>query len=130
MSVYSKKCKRRINGISPAARAVLRGYDWPGNVRELENAIERAVVLGATETILPEDLPEVLFETEAESSAQSDDYHHLVNEAKSLIVTKAIEAADGNYTVAAKRLGLHPTNLHRIIRNLKLKPRLKSDRPQ
>jgi len=127
-SVYSKKCKRRINGISSEARAVLRGYDWPGNVRELENAIERAVVLGVTELILPEDLPEVLFESEAESSAQSDDYHHLVNEAKSLIVMKTIEGADGNYTVAAKRLGLHPTNLHRIIRNLKLKPRLKSDR--
>ena len=24
------------------------GYDWPGNVRELENAIEHAIVLGAS----------------------------------------------------------------------------------
>lgn len=130
VSVYSKKCKRRINGISPAARALLRGYDWPGNVRELENVIERAVVLGATETILPEDLPEVLFEIEDESPDQSDDYHHLIKEAKSLIVINAIEGAGGNYTVAAKRLGLHPTNLHRIIRNLNLKSRLRADRPQ
>src|ERR1041385_5324436 len=34
VSVYSKECKRRINGISPEARAWLRDYDWPGNVRE------------------------------------------------------------------------------------------------
>jgi DNA-binding NtrC family response regulator len=27
-------------------------YSWPGNVRELENAIERAVVLGESETVL------------------------------------------------------------------------------
>jgi len=126
-SVYSKKCKRRLNGISPEARTLLRGHNWPGNVRELENAIERAVVLGATETILPEDLPEVLFETEDESPGQPDDYHRLVKEAKSLIVLKAIEEADGNYTAAAKRLGLHPTNLHRIIRNLNLKSRLRPD---
>jgi Nif-specific regulatory protein len=127
-ALYSKKCKRRINGISPEARALLRDYDWPGNVRELENAMERAVVLGSTEMILPDDLPEVLFETGDEGSDQFDDYHHLVKEAKSLIVIKAVEEAGGNYTEAAKRLGLHPTNLHRLIRILNLKPRLKSDR--
>jgi len=33
-------------------------YDWPGNVRELQNALERAVVMGKTDLILPEDLPE------------------------------------------------------------------------
>jgi len=127
-SVFSKKCKRRINGISSEARTFLRAYDWPGNVRELENAIERAVVLGSTEMILPDDLPELLFEAEEECEVHFDNYHHLVKEAKSLIVTRAIEEAAGNYTEAAKRLGLHPTNLHRIIRNLNLKSKLKADR--
>ena len=50
---YSKKCKRLVSGISPEARACLVAYDWPGNVRELENAIERAIVLGNTEVIVP-----------------------------------------------------------------------------
>ncbi|HXI22730.1 MAG TPA: sigma 54-interacting transcriptional regulator [Pyrinomonadaceae bacterium] len=127
-AVYSKKCKRRINGISPEARALLRAYDWPGNVRELENAMERAVVLGSNEMILPDDLPEILFETRDESGVHSDNYHHLVKEAKSSIVTRAIEEAGGNYTEAAKRLALHPTNLHRLIRNLNLKSKLRGDR--
>jgi len=38
------------------AMACLANYDWPGNVRELENAMERALVLGSSEVILPEDL--------------------------------------------------------------------------
>ena len=37
-------------------------YSWPGNVRELENAIERAVILGAEELVQPEDLPETVLE--------------------------------------------------------------------
>ena len=36
---------------------MLEAYRWPGNVRELENAIERAMVIGKTDTIIPEDLP-------------------------------------------------------------------------
>ena len=36
-----------------------------------------------------------------------------------------MEQSDGNYTEAAKRLGLHPNYLHRLIRNLDLKMELK-----
>jgi Nif-specific regulatory protein len=124
-SVFSKKCRRRIQGISPEARAVLRAYDWPGNVRELENAIERALVLGSTEMIVPEDLPEAVFETGKPSELPAGEYHDQLKRAKQSIVLKAIEAAGGNYTEAAKHLGLHPTNLHRLIRNLDLKTTLK-----
>src|SRR5207244_4319666 len=71
---YSSKCKRPVKGVSPEARALLMGYSWPGNVRELENAIERAVVLGMSNTIVPEDLPEALLEGEAGARAGSA-YH-------------------------------------------------------
>ena len=37
-------------------------YDWPGNVRDLENAVERALVLGVSDAIRPEDLPELVLE--------------------------------------------------------------------
>ncbi|MGH9854335.1 MAG: sigma 54-interacting transcriptional regulator, partial [Blastocatellia bacterium] len=61
-SKYSQKCKRKVVGISPEAMSCLMNYDWPGNVREFENAIERAVVLGSSEFIKVEDLPEVVIE--------------------------------------------------------------------
>ena len=61
---HAAKFNRRITGLSEEAAACLTAYDWPGNVRELENALERAVVLGSTERILPEDLPETILESE------------------------------------------------------------------
>jgi len=124
-SAYSKTCKRRIKGISPEARSILRAYDWPGNVRELQNAIERAVVLGSTEMLTPEDFPEAVSETGDPDSAPLAGYHDSLMRAKRSIVIKAIEEARGNYTEAAKRLGLHPTNLHRLVRNLDLRTTLK-----
>ena len=45
MQRYSRKHGVRIQGISPACRAVLQNHSWPGNVRELQNVIERAVIL-------------------------------------------------------------------------------------
>ncbi len=43
--------------IAPSALKLLMDYDWPGNVRELENIIERALVIGRSKKILPDDLP-------------------------------------------------------------------------
>jgi transcriptional regulator with GAF, ATPase, and Fis domain len=124
---YGVKCNRKLQGFSAEARACLTAYDWPGNVRELENAIERGVVLGTTDLILPEDLPEALLERDtAPSQAQSRiGYHEAVVQTKKQIILRAIEEAKGNYTEAAKFLGVHPNYLHRLIRNLNLRAQLK-----
>jgi len=87
----------------------------------LENAIERAVVLGSTNVILPEDLPEELLEKPASSGASATRYHEGVLEAKRSLIQRAIEQADGNYTEAAKLLGVHPNYLHRLLTNLNLR---------
>lgn len=117
---YSKKCKRLVSGISPETRNCLLAYDWPGNVREIENAIERAVVLGNTEVIMPDDLPESLLAT-GPAPQNLPNYHEAVNEMKKKFILQAIEQANGNYTAAAKLLGIHSTNLHRLIRTLGLR---------
>jgi Nif-specific regulatory protein len=122
---YSKKCKRRVLGLSEEARARHVSYDWPGNVRELENAIERAVVLGTTDFILPEDLPEAALEAEMPSSMPKTKYHEAIAESKKQLILKAVEQANGNYTGAARLLGVHPNYLHRLIRNMNLKAALK-----
>ena len=118
---YAKACKRSVAGISPDARMFLQNYDWPGNVRELENAIERAVVMGSTESIVIEDLPERILETAKDPQLTSARYYEAVKQAKRDLLLKALEQAKGNYTEAAKQLGVHPNNLHRLIRSLDLK---------
>ncbi len=121
---YAEKCKRSLKGISSEARALLLNYGWPGNVRELENAIEHAVVLGLSDEIVVEDLPEALLETQ---TAQGDSikYHDRLNHLKKQMILDAVTQKKGNYTEAAKLLGLHPNYLHRLIRNLDLKSELK-----
>jgi two-component system, NtrC family, response regulator HydG len=121
---YAKKCKRALKGISSEARSLLMAYSWPGNVRELENAIEHAVVLGLNDEIILEDLPDALLETQ---SAQQDSvkYHDRLNQLKKQMIMEAVAQTNGNYTEAAKLLGLHPNYLHRLIRNLDLKSEVK-----
>jgi Nif-specific regulatory protein len=125
---YGERCKRKVTGIAAEAQARLSAYDWPGNVRELENAIERAVVLGSTERILPEDLPESVLESEPSAVESTSNYHDALAQTKKQIILDAMRHAKGNYTEAAKLLGVHPNYLHRLIRNLKLKEHLK-DKP-
>ena len=123
---YAKECKRPVNGISPEARTLLQSYDWPGNVRELENAIERAIVLGSTEMIDIEDLPERVLEAADGCKLPVAKYYEAVKQAKRDLILKALEQAKGNYTEAANALGVHPNNLHRLIRTLDLKAAMKS----
>lgn len=54
---YAAQNHRQSLEISPEAHHLLCAYEWPGNIRELKNAIERAVILGVTGQILPQDLP-------------------------------------------------------------------------
>jgi Nif-specific regulatory protein len=119
---FAARSGRTLAGISPAARALLMQYDWPGNVRELENAIERAVVLGSADHILPEDLPEAIVEA-VPSVSSAGGYHESVREAKRKIIFGALEQSGGSQMDAARLLGVNPTYLSRLIRNLGLKSR-------
>jgi transcriptional regulator with GAF, ATPase, and Fis domain len=121
---FAAKCKRGFKGISAEARSLLVQYSWPGNVRELENAIEHAIVLGLTDEILPEDLPEALLD-EQSSEVAAALYHKTLHQTKRQMVIRAMSDAKGNHIEAARLLGIHPKYLHRLIKNLDLKSELK-----
>jgi DNA-binding NtrC family response regulator len=122
---YGEKCNRQISRISLQAQKRLLSYDWPGNVRELQNAIERAVVLCTTDSILLEDLPEAILETETRSMGAPTKYHEAVAETKKQVILQAMQQSNGNFTEAARLLEVHPNYLHRLIRNLNLREQLK-----
>jgi transcriptional regulator with GAF, ATPase, and Fis domain len=117
----AKRCKVKPKPVSREAMAALVSYDWPGNVRELENAIERALVMGSSDTILLEDLPESLVEQQPPGGMSEGQYHASVKELKKQLIMNAVEQTRGNYIEAAAVLGVHPNYLHRLIRNLGLK---------
>ena len=125
---HAARCQRTVKGISPAARALLARYDWPGNVRELSNAIERAVVLGSSDVIVPDDLPESVLEVGCDT-AESTGYHALVAASKRDIIRETLDRNGGNVAKTARALDLQPTYLHRLIRNLGLRSESTREEP-
>src|SRR5262245_10443856 len=103
------------------SKSCLLSYYWPENVRELENAIERAIVLGEGETILAEDLPETVLDSNPGTSQGSANYLSSVKDAKRQAIVSALQQAGGSYMKAAKTLGIHPNSLLRLMRNLNVK---------
>ena len=123
---YSERCHRKVVGLSNEAREILLDGEWTGNVRELENVIERAIVLGATDEILLEDLPSEIVEGAWSDSGLNGDFYQQLKHAKQKILLSAINNSNGNFTEAARLLGVHPNNLHRLVRELGIKNRVKN----
>src|ERR1700758_3173156 len=78
----AKRCKVKAKPLSREAMAALVNYEWPGNVRELENAVERALVMGSSDMVLLEDLPESLLEQNSPAEMHEGKYHASVKELK------------------------------------------------
>ncbi len=102
--LFMEKLARQL-GMPPvpldaAARAALTRYGWPGNVRELRNLIERALILGA----FPRDLGGPPAERTAVSALAEVERRHIL---------AVLEAAGGDRTEAARRLGISRKTIDR-----------------
>ena len=101
--------------LSAAAKKSLLVHRWPGNVRELENAVQRAVVCAASDTIEPGDLSFAL-EGSIPACAQGGDWwdtlkasfqgHDLLGAAEKQLVERALQESGGNVKKAAEILGV------------------------
>jgi DNA-binding NtrC family response regulator len=66
---FAKELNRPVPQFTPQAMDVLVNYPWPGNVRELEHAIERLLVTSDSDRIGVENLPFVISQAEAATTA-------------------------------------------------------------
>ena len=114
------RCGRAVKGISPEAERCLLSHSWPGNVRELENAIERAVVLGDSEWIQPEDLPETVLDSGAAPETPGA-LQTSVAETKRQLILSAWRQCGGDHNRTAAHLHIHPNSLRRLMRTLNLR---------
>ncbi len=108
---FAARNGKNIKGFTPAAMDRLVKHSWPGNVRELENAVERAVVLLVGEYIGERELPPTLSgqdEIQAVSSLSGLTLEELERRA----VLEALDAAGGNKSEAARRLGITRKTMH------------------
>jgi DNA-binding NtrC family response regulator len=73
---YNHSMNKKIEGFTRDAMLALKTYEWPGNVRELENAIERAVVVSAGNTIEKDHLPLQALAVSPSAGRKLDDVEH------------------------------------------------------
>ncbi len=123
---FAEELDKKIDGITPAAMALLEAHDWPGNVRELENVMERAVLL-AEGTVDIQAIPVSIGQSGENWDDIPDDAHTLalrkkelraaaVDDLERLFVLKALRVADGNVSEAARAVRMKRPNLHALMR--------------
>jgi transcriptional regulator with PAS, ATPase and Fis domain len=148
MNRFTRNNGHPVKFISPDANKLLCEYSWPGNVRELENVIERLVVTGRSESVMPEHLPmEVRSQQsiglrpkkERRRTVADDLYKKLVEERESFwtvvyplymqreitrgnvrdLVRKGLEDARGNYKIVAKLFNMESRDYKRFLNFLR-----------
>jgi two-component system, NtrC family, response regulator AtoC len=121
---FAEENHKAIGAVSAEALDLLLRYSWPGNVRELRTAIEHAVVLCRGDRITPRDLPPWVRQSggaPTAPAAQAAAPEPLsVKEAEKDLIIRALKDADGNRTMAAKRLGMSRRTLHRKLHTYQL----------
>ena len=115
LDVFKKETGLQGLMMSKEAIEKMLNYDWPGNVRELRNAIERAVVMGNTHEIMPEDLP--ISGTRADNPGMELglSLKEAIDKFKKEFIKLNLTHVKGNRSRAAKNMEIQRTYLSRLI---------------
>ncbi len=117
---HSRNNNKKKPQLSDKAMSILIKHDWRGNIRELENAMERAVLLGEGEVIIPENL----YLEESDFDEFSDDTKIniplkagiTVRDMEKKLIVKTLEDVNDNRTHASELLGISIRTLRNKLR--------------
>ena len=117
---FCRNMGRNVPGLSAAAQKQLVSHRWPGNVRELRNLMERLAYLTSGDRIEAEDL--AFIDTSGTGEALNLELGSTLTDAtkefQQEYIRQTIDSTQGNMSQAAKKLGLHRSNLYRKMRQL------------
>ena len=105
----SRECR-----LAPEAAAGIKQYAWPGNIRELRNIMGRLAVTAETNRIDSASLQKALKPKGVQNALPARE-ERMIQE-----IYAALKEAKGNYTAAAKILGLHRMTLRRRMQKLNI----------
>ncbi|MEH6912305.1 MAG: PEP-CTERM-box response regulator transcription factor [Oceanicoccus sp.] len=100
----------KVTGFSTEAATAIESYPWPGNIREMENKIKRAIIMCDGKQLTPEDL--AISATEE----LSINLRHVRQDAEKYAIKQALSVTDGNYSSAAKMLGITRPTLYDLVK--------------
>ena len=117
---FGKELKKKISAISEDALKTLLDYSWPGNVRELENIIQRAIILGQQETLLPVDFPDSIIEKKRDGNIleKAAQERYSFNQLLKEYIKKMMIETGGNKTKVSEILGIDRKTLYRKLKEL------------
>jgi two-component system response regulator HydG len=122
LEIFTDKNRKEIKGFTPKAMDNLIRYDWPGNVRELMNAVERGVVLARSNYLGVEDFPfmkDSLLQNDPDSTDPAELFMSgdmPLEDVEKAAILNTLEAAGGNKSEAARRLGITRKTLHKKLK--------------
>jgi transcriptional regulator with GAF, ATPase, and Fis domain len=122
LAEFCRKVGRKLPKLTAAARRRLLEHPWPGNVRELRNLMERIACLLPEDCVEAHDLAFTLSPGRKQTTGIDPGLPlaEATHTFQAEHITTVIDAARGNMSTAAKRLGLHRSNLYRKMRQLGL----------
>ena len=106
---------RAIDGFSSATEELLVHHPWPGNVRELQHAVERAVLLGTSFQIEPQDLPNSFAKA---STPPKTSLKQALADPERMLILQALQKNGWRRDAAAKALGINRTSLYKKAKRL------------
>ena len=111
-----------VHGFSDEAMAALQRFRWPGNVRELQNVIERAVLLGKSNTVGLEDLPTAVVAAGPAhiEPVGSRTLKQALESPERQIILEVLESNQWNRHATAEALGINRTTLYKKMKRLGL----------
>ena len=125
---FCRKTGKQIEGFSDEALRTMCDYPWPGNVRHLKNVVERLVIMSDKAVLDPPSVIEPLsIDGNLKRNATPETVEEL-NSVKERLLTetfgqiqkaflkKALEAAHGNITHAARRVGMKRANFSVLMK--------------
>ena len=105
---FATEFRKEIRGLTRRAQVRLAQHSWPGNVRELENVIGHAAMMTLSDTIDIQDLPGYLQAGSEHVAAPALSAPPVevrsIEEQERLLLMRALEAAGGNQSRAARIL--------------------------
>jgi len=136
LDLFGREMGRDAREIAPDALERLRAYPWPGNIRELQNVLRQALLRATGTVLLSSFLPELSATAAGTAPRETFDLASFVRERLTpatdnlldqthrevdrLLLTLALEYTRGNYTEAARLLGISRQTMRMKLRALGL----------
>jgi DNA-binding NtrC family response regulator len=119
VSIYSRKAKKQITGVSEKVLKAMAAYHWPGNIRQFENLIERTVLL--TKGSIIEEISLPIFQRNEAPRTTPDIQTKTIDEIERDHIISVLEKCKGKIWGsggAAELLKVPPTTLKSKMKKL------------